>query len=218
MNLNNLSDIFVDENQFQREKLQYLFDKSLYEYDKSQLRKLYSLLRQLELCEYGYCENEVVELTSLAEGITVACDILASDSEISFIFCSDEPCYVMGNRKLISKALLNLLSNAYLHGKGRLITVKTICVGDTSRLEVTNAGGFINTDSRGKGLDFVRNACQQMWGSLLIEQGHYRTRAVMTFRNIEKMSVAPDEEYNPFGLISDRLSPVYVEMFGMKYH
>ena len=123
MNYKNFSAIYTDENQFLREKMQYFFDKSFRENDESHLRNLYISLRQLELCENLHRTMEEIELTSLAESITVACDVLASTSGINFIFCGDEPCYVRGNRRLISKALLNLLSNAYLYGKENLVKI-----------------------------------------------------------------------------------------------
>lgn len=219
MNYKCFSEIYTGENQFLREKMQYLFDKSFREKDEAVLRNLYVALRQLQFSEDVYYKAQPIELTSLAESITVACDILASASGISFIFCGNEPCYIDGNEKLISKALLNLLSNAYLHGKGNLITVKTIGNSDYSRIEVLNGGSFVNTNGNGRGLTFVRNICEKMQGNFLIEQSISNTKAIMTFKSTKRdFNFCDADQIDILSLVSDRLSPAYVEMFGMEYH
>ena len=218
MNYKHFSEIYTDENQFLREKMQYFFDKSFREKDEELLRSLYISLRQLEFCEDYSCSIEQIELTSLAESITVACDILATASGISFIFCGDAPCFISGNRRLISKSLLNLLSNAYLYGTGNLVTVKTVNGNGNSRLEVFSGGSFENINQKGKGISFVRKASKKMNGNFLIEQSVSHTKAIMTFENSRKNHSHSTQQTDILELISDRLSPVCVEMFGMEYH
>lgn len=218
MNYKHFSEIYTDENQFLREKMQYFFDKSFREKDEELLRSLYISLRQLEFCEDYSCGIEQIELTSLAESITVACDILATASGISFIFCGDAPCFISGNRRLISKSLLNLLSNAYLYGTGNLVTVKTVNGNGNSRLEVFSGGSFENINQKGKGISFIRNASKKMNGNFLIEQSVSHTKAIMTFENSRKIYSHSTQQTDILELISDRLSPVCVEMFGMEYH
>lgn len=218
MNYKHFSEIYTDENQFLREKMQYFFDKSFREKDEELLRSLYISLRQLEFCEDYSCSIEQVELTSLAESLTVACDILATASGISFIFCGDAPCFISGNRRLISKSLLNLLSNAYLYGTGNLVTVKTVNGNGNSRLEVFSGGSFENINQKGRGISFVRKASKKMNGNFLIEQSVSHTKAIMTFENSQKTHSHSTQQTDILELISDRLSPVCVEMFGMEYH
>lgn len=219
MNYKHFSEIYTDESQFFREKMQYLFDKSFENKDETLLRTLYISLRQLQFDEDFSFNTESVELTSLAESLTVACDILASPSGISFIFCGDEPCYIDGNQKLISKALLNLLSNAYLYGKGNLVTVKTVSTSDFSRLEVLSGGNFTNINQNGKGLTFVRQVCEKMQGKFLIEQSLSQTKAIMLFKNtLQNITSKSIQQNDILSLVSDRLSPACVEMFGMEYH
>lgn len=218
MNYKCFSEIYTGENQFLREKMQYLFDKSFRERDENLLRGLYVALRRLQFQEDFSYKTESVEMTSLAESITVACDILAAPSGISFIFCGDEPCYIDGNEKLISKALLNLLSNAYLYGKENLVTVKTVKTEDYSRLEVLSGGNFTNINPDGKGLSFVRQACEKMQGNFLIEQSLSHTKVIMAFNNSQSNSHSNSKQTDILSLVSDRLSPACVEMFGMEYH
>ena len=219
MNYKHFSEIYTDETQFLREKMQYLFDKSFENKDETRLRNLYISLRQLQFDENSSSDIELVELTALAESITVACDILASPSGISFIFCGEEPCYIDGNKKLISKALLNLLSNAYLYGKENLITVKTVRTNEFSRLEVLSGGNFTNINQTGKGLSFVRQICEKMQGSFLIEQSLSHTKAIMTFKNSQyNLNSFSTLQTDILSLVSDRLSPACIEMFGMEYH
>lgn len=218
MNYKCLSEIYTCENQFNREKLQYLFDKSFREKDENLLRALYISLRQLQFNEVTIFETEHLELTALAHSLTIACDILASPSGINFIFCGDDICYIEGNQKLISKALLNLLSNAYLYGKENLVTVNAIKTDTHSRLEVLSGGNFTNINPNGKGLTFVRNVCEKLQGSFFIEQSLTHTKAIMTFRNSHRQGKSTTYQADIFSILSDRLSPACVEMFGMEYH
>ncbi len=219
MNYKYFSEIYTSENQFLREKLQYFFDKSFREKDEAVLRNLYVTLRRLQFDADISYNTECVELTQLSEMLTVACDILASTSGISFIFCGNEPCYINGNEKVISKALLNLLSNAYLYGKGNLITVKTVSFNEFSRLEVLSGGSFANTNNVGEGLSYVRKACERMQGSFFIEQSISHTKAIMTFKNSKKdFDFCSIEHTDILSLVNDRLSPACIEMFGMEYH
>ncbi len=219
MNYKCLPEIYTDENHFLREKMQYLFDKSFREKNESDLRNLYVALRRLQFSEDLSFETECVELTSLAESITITCDILAAPTGVSFIFCGDEPCHIEGNGKLISKALLNLLSNAYLYGTKNLVTVKTINNYDYSRIEVLSGGNFTNINEHGKGLSFVRMVCAKMQGNFLIEQSISHTKAIMTFKNFQQdFDLNKIQQTDILSLVSDRLSPACIEMFGMEYH
>lgn len=218
MNYKHFSKIYTDEAQFLREKMQYLFDKSFKNNDEELLRNLYISLRRLQFNENFSDQTEPIELTSLAESVTVACDILASASGISFIFCGNEPCYIDGNKHLISKALLNLLSNAYLYGKENLVTVKTTETSRFSRLEVLSGGNFANINETGKGLSFVHQVCEKLQGKFLIEQTLSHTRAIMLFPNSKSKFNPEPQQTDIFSLVSDRLSPACVEMFGMEYH
>lgn len=219
MNYKYISELYTGENEFLREKMQFLFDKSFREKDENLLRNQYIALRQLQFCEDLSFTPECVNISSLAENITVACDILATPSGVSFIYCGNDSCYIWGSHRLISKALLNLLSNAYLHGKEKLITVKTVETETHSRIEVLSGGSFTQDNSKGKGLHFVRNACEKMNGNFFIEHSISHTKAIMTFEKASGFSQNQSQSsIDILSLISDRLSPACVEMFGMEYH
>lgn len=217
MNYKYFSEIYTSETEFKREKLQFFFDKSFREKDEDLLRNQYVALRQLQFEDKIVFVRECVELSSLAENITIACDILASGSGISFIYCGDGPCYINGNHKLITRAVLNLLSNGYLYGKENLITVNIIKSNTFSRLEVVNGGNPATPVRDGKGLSFVRNICNKLNGKFFIEQTSSHTKAIMLFENSLETK-KPHLTDNFFSLVSDRLSPVCIEMFGMEYH
>lgn len=199
----------------QRERLQLLFDRSFHNGDKAKLREQYKILRQLELNSHIDFENEPVNISALAENITVACDIIVSQTGTSFIYCGNDTSPVLCNPRFITKALLNLLSNAYLYGCENLVTVKTIEMNDFVRLEVQNGGAFLsNTD--GKGLQFVRKVCEKSNSRFFIEQSPTETRATIIFRKTRNYKDLNSIDF--YSLINDRLSPVYVELFGMEYH
>lgn len=218
MNYKHFSDIYTGEREFQREKMQFFFDKSFRDKDEKLLRNQYITLRQFQFQSDLTFEPECVELSSLAESITVACDILSSESGIAFIYCGDGPCYVNGNTQLIAKALLNLLSNAYLYGRGNLVTIKTVESGNCFGIEVLNGGNFIENHKDQKGLPFVRNICKIMNGKFFIEQSLSHTKAVILFEKSNKKLHNASDTLNVPTLIYNRLSPVCVEMFGMEYH
>ena len=115
--------------------------------------------------------------------------------------------------------LLNLLSNAYLYGNGNLVTVKTVETNEVTRLEVLSGGNFTNSNKIGKGLSFVHQVCKKMQGNFLIEQSISHTKAIMIFQNSNsRLNFIPTQQTDVLSLVSDRLSPACVEMFGMEYH
>ena len=218
MNYKLFSDIYTGEREFQCEKMQFLFDKSFRDKDEALLRNQYIALRRLQFMNDMTFEPECVDLSVLTESITIACDILSTESGVSFIYCGEKPCLVNGNSRLITKALLNLLSNAYLYGKEKLITVKTVESGNYYGVEVLNSGCFSESRKAGNGLSFVRSACKKMNGNFFIEQSLSRTKAVMLFPKSASEAVDTNEDDDVFSLVYNRLSPVCVEMFGMEYH
>lgn len=198
-----------------RENLQNLFDRAFLSGDSSDLRENYRALRELELNKFTETAYECVNISALAESLTIACDILTADTGVNFIFCGNNTSPVYGNGRLITKAILNLLSNAYLHGKGRLITVKAVEKSNIVEIHIKNEGRF-HCKKYGKGLNFVHKTCT-LYGNFFIETDFYSTNAVVLIKKVSakncKDFYVPDFcEY-----LSDRLSPVYVEMFGMEY-
>lgn len=197
-----------------RDRLQQLFDRSFNSGDKASLRKNYIFLRQLELNSHIDFPLEAVNISSLAESVTMGCDILLSQTGMSFIFCGNETAPAICNQRFVTKALLNLLSNAYLFGSEKLITVKTIESDSFVQIEVQN-GGYSN-NVYNKGLNFVRQVCYKSNGKFFVMQNTTHTKAVMTF---EKSANYTDvKSTDLYSLINDRLSPLYVELFGMEYH
>ncbi len=217
MNYKYLPHIYTDENSFRREKLQFFFDRSFRENDSDTLRSQYIALRRLQLEHIPDFTAESINLSLLAENITSACDILVSDTGVSFIFLGTSPCFVRGSRRLITLSLVNLLSNAYLYGREKLITVTCTPGNQYSGVEVINGGSPREPVCDGMGLAFVRKCCDAMNGRFLIEQSFARTKAVMLFESSDIRTDKSREE-SCFSLVSDRLSPVCVEMFGMEYH
>ncbi len=199
----------------QREQLQLLFDQCFLTGNKKNLREQYKTLRQMEFNNSCDCPNDIIDISSLAENISVACDILIAETDISIVYCGNKTAPAFCNRRLFIKALLNLISNAYLYGCDNLITIKTIEMSDFIRVEVQSGGIFIN-NNMGNGLNFIRNICKNANGRFFIEQSSTHTRAVMIFEKSRNYDGLNTIDF--YSLINDRLSPVYVELFGMEYH
>ena len=199
----------------QREQLQILFDRCFLNGNKAELREQYRILRQIELNQNIDYDNEIIDISSLTQSISVACDILISETDFSVIYCGNKTSPAFCNQRLFIKALLNLISNAYLYGCENLITVKTIEMSGFIRVEVQSGGAFINSNT-GMGLHLVRNICKNANGKFFIEQSPIVTRAVMIFEKARNYKNLNNVDF--YSLINDRLSPVYVELFGMEYH
>lgn len=199
----------------QREQLQLKFDQCFLNGDKNDLREQYKTLRQIELNHNIDYDNEFIDISSLTQSISVACDILLSETDISIIYCGNKTSPAFCNQRYFTKALLNLISNAYLYGCEKLVTIKTIEMSHFIQIEVQSGGAFIYSNT-GKGLDFVRNICKNANGRFFIEQSPTHTRAVMIFEKARNYKDLNNVDF--YSLINDRLSPVYVELFGMEYH
>lgn len=201
-------------NSIQRENLQDIFDRSFLSDDFEILREYYRKLRRLEFdCDFDYID-EIVDISSLTETLTVACDIVTTDMNIDYIYCGNETSNIPGNSKLLSKAVLNLLSNAFMHGNGHLVTVKTVNKAEFVAVEVQNGGVFENSSKNCCGLDFVRKVCRRHNGKFFVINQKNFVKSIMLLprRKIGgNLSAMPDF----CGLLNDRLSPVYVEFFGL---
>lgn len=218
MNYKHFSEIYTDETAFLREKLQFLFDKSFEEQDESRLRNQYKLLRRLDFNCNPEFSPEAVNISLLCDSITSAFDIFASDNGKSFIYCGNSTCSVYGNHRLVTKAILNLLSNAYLYGNNSLVTTKTIEAGNYIKIEIINGGelGALSHDKNG--LSYVRRICRLLEGHFFIESKQDSVKAIMMLQKCDKFTSPYPEGYTFAELLSDRLSPLYVEIFGMEYH
>lgn len=207
----------MEYNHCVRENLQNLFDKAFISGNNGELRQHYRALRNIETEHFSEKAREKVNVSSLIENLTTACDILISGTGMSFVFCGNDTSHIYINGKALTKAFLNLLSNAYLHGKGGLITVKTIENDKHIKIEVKNEGIF-HCVNYGKGLSFVQRLCTHSGGAFFIETDLFSTNAVMIIRKAPATDCK--DFYSPdfYEYLNDRLSPVYVEMFGMEYH
>lgn len=218
MNYNSDSYFSVKERERLREELQLLFDRSFRENDLNLLRSQYRILRALEFATGLDYIPEKIDISSLCRNITSACDILARDNDCNFIYCGNDTAPILGNTRLVTKAVLNLLSNAYLYGTEKLITVKTLEEQEIIKIEVQSGGTFQSTANEGKGLAFVRRVCDKMNGRFFVETDADYSRAIMIFNKNIGSPALDTRQIDFHYLINDRLSPIYIEMYGMQYH
>lgn len=200
-----------------RENLQNLFDKAFISGNNNNLREYYRQLRSMELTHTHTRKSEYINISSLIENITLACDILISGTGISFVFCGNETSHIRGNSKEITKAILNLLSNAYLYSSGKLITIKAIEIAEYIKIEIKNEGSFC-CEKYGRGLSFVQKLCTQLGGAFFVETDLFSTTAIMLMKKAPTTDCKGFNSPDFYEYLNDRLSPVYIEMFGMEYH
>lgn len=202
------------ENFESRENLQDLFDASFIKMDLESLRTNYQSLRKLELNTPLKATTESIDISSLVENLTLACDIICAENGTSFIYCGNDTSIIKGNQKLITKAILNLLSNSFLYGNGNLVTVKTIEKQDFISIEIQSSGNLSQEIKFGDGLKYVQNVCNSLNGHFFILTDLLSVKSIMLFpksRQFKGIARVPDF----CELLNDRLSPVYVEFFGI---
>lgn len=208
----------------QRESLQTLFDNSFNDGDREQLRKHYRDLRSLEF----QCEMKntgiFIDISNLTQNLTVACDIVTADNGKNFVYCGNDVSPVACNPRLISKALLSLMSNAYIYSSERLTVTKTIECKNFIKIEVKSGGQFqFGRYENRNGLRFVNKVCLAHGGRLIIESEKYSSSAIMMIDKSADYSKHgnsfPDKTLQStpdfYELLKDRLSPVYTEFFGI---
>ncbi len=201
----------------ERENLQELFDASFVKNDLKTLRTNYQTLRKLELNVPLDFSLENLDISFLVENLTIACDIICAENGTSFIYCGDSTSPARANQKLITKAILNLLSNAFLYGHGNLITVKTIEKLDFVQIEIQNSGCLKNNFNFSDGLKYVQKICNSLNGHFFMCTDLLSVKSIMIIpksNNFKDIATTPDF----CEILSDRLSPVYVEFFGTEYH
>lgn len=199
----------------ERENLQELFDTSFIRNDLKSLRIGYRELRSLELQSPLNFFFENIDISTLVENLTIACDIICTENDASFVYCGNSTSIAKANQRLLTKAILNLLSNAFLYRQGNLITVKTVEKQHFISIEIQNAGHLKDDFTFKNGLNYVNNICNELNGHFFLSADLLSVKAVMlipTSHDSKKVSTTPDF----CEILSDRLSPVYIEFFGIK--
>lgn len=193
-----------------REELQENFSSALLEDDVLFLHTLYSKLRKLNRNTLN-TETECVDLSDLAENICIAADILLRESGKTVVFCGNDTSPVYGNRQVLTKAILEGLGNACIFGKGSLITLKTCEHKNFVSAEIQSLGEFSRCD--GEGIKFIRNAVKTFDGEMFTVSTHGYSSLVLTLK--KSNNIKPLENRSFIDLVSDRLSPVFIELYGI---
>ena len=200
----------LENSNFLRDELQDEFTVAFKNEDMSFIQSLYGKLRILNR-QAEYFETESVDITDLAENICLASDILLNNSGKSVIFCGNDVSAVLGNRQILTKAILEAISNACIFGKGGLITVKTQEHKKFVTLEVQSMGAF--KFRGGDGLSFMRKAVRKSGGEMLIVSHKEYSATVFKFK--KSGNIRPSRNRSFIDLVSDRLSPVFIELYGV---
>lgn len=195
-----------------REELQENFSSALLDDDILFLHTLYSKLRKLNRNALN-AETECVDLSDLSENICIAADILLRESGKTVVFCGNETSPVFGNRQILTKAILEAIGNACIFGKGSLITLKTREHKNFVSAEIQNMGNF-SFGNEGEGLGFIRRAVKRFDGEMFTVSANGYSSVVLTFK--KSNSIRPLENRSFIDLVSDRLSPVFIELYGVQ--
>lgn len=205
-----------------RNELQESFDCAFLCQDCLQLGKLYSRLKILNRTNVNY-SKECVDISDLTENVALASDILLREMGKSVIFCGNDISPVLGNRQFLTKAILEIVSNACIFGDSSLIVVKTAECREHAYIEIQSLGNF---SFCGGGFDYVNSVVKEFGGSFFTVHEKETTTFTLTLRPLKKckkiisvpdgksqISVAENPTF--LDLVSDRLSPVFVEIYGV---
>ncbi|MCH5171065.1 MAG: hypothetical protein J1F24_07245 [Oscillospiraceae bacterium] len=193
-----------------REELQENFSSALLEDDVLFLHTLYSKLRKLNRNTLN-TETECVDLSDLSENICIASDILLRESGKTVVYCGNETSPVFSNRQVLTKAILEAIGNACIFGKGSLVTLKTCEHKNFVSAEIQSMGEFLN--NHGEGLNFIRNAVKTFDGEMFTVSSRGYSSLVLTLK--KSNNIKPLENRSFIDLVSDRLSPVFIELYGI---
>lgn len=193
-----------------REELNENFSSAIIKGDIYSLQTLYSRLKRLNRNITNF-ETECVDLSDLAENVCIASDIILRDSGKTVVFCGNETSPVFSNRQILTKTILEAIGSACIFGKCSLITVKTREHKHFVSAEIQCAGKFLPQNS--KSLEFIKKAVNKFDGEALTVYGKEYSSVSLTFKKTNKLNPTPNANF--IDLVSDRLSPVFVELYGL---
>lgn len=200
----------MENNEKMREELQDKFTLAFESEDIDELQKFYGKLKRINR-NTDFFETESVDISDLAENICISADILLRENGKSVIFCGNDVSSVFGNRQILTKAILEAISNAILHGNSSLITIKLCEYKDYITLGVQNMGQF--KFNGGEGIKFIRSAIKKLGGDTVILSNCEYSSVI--FKLKKSGNICPSPNPNFIDLVCDRLSPVYIELYGV---
>lgn len=193
-----------------REELNENFSSAIIKGDIYSLQTLYSRLKRLNRNITNF-ETECVDLSDLAENVCIASDIILRDSGKTVVFCGNDVSPVFSNRQILTKAVLEAVGCACIYGKSSLITIKTQEHRLFVSAEIQCGGKFLQSDS--KNLKFIKNAMEKFDGKAVNVYSRDFSSLVLTFKKSNDLRPMPNKSF--IDLVTDRLSPVFVELYGM---
>lgn len=194
-----------------RDELHESFASAFEKNDILSLQKFYRQLKVLNR-KANYFDIEAVDISNLAENISLATDILVNQNGKTVIFCGNEVSSVLGNRQFLTKAILEMISNAIFYGLGSLITVKCYEKSDNIFLCVQSLGEF-NFTEKSDGINYIRKSAKIFDGRFVIFTGEDCSSQILV---LKKAYISTTEKNPTFlELVNDRLSPVYIELYGV---
>lgn len=206
-----------------RDKLQRVFDSILFcecENREEKLSAAFTLLRKTDNLDFPKtpCEYKI-NLSTLTENLVFCCDAVLCESGKRIIFLSDEnDIYISADPKVITRAILNAVSNAVGYSDGDYIAVTLAEVGENAVISFENPGDFDiqrylrSLDGTG-GLSFISKTARLYNGCMLMCSGGGRTTFLFS---LPANGTAGMPEYRTPDideLLFDRLGAVYEALY-----
>ncbi len=206
-----------------REKLQRLFDEILLSECENREEKLsaaFTLLRKTDNLDFpkAPCKYRI-NLSTLTANLVFCCDIVLCESKKRLIFLSDEnEIYISADPKIVTRAILNAISNAVGYSHGGFISVSLYSVGENAALSFENSGDFNiseylrSLDGTG-GLSFISKTARLYNGCMLMCSDNGKTSLLFSFPVSDAPNTPEYRTPETDELLFDRLGAVYEALY-----
>jgi len=206
-----------------REELQNVFDEILLpecENREEKLKAAFYLLRKTDNLDFPKhpCEHRI-NLSLLTENLIFCCDAVLCESEKRIIFLSDEnDIYISADPKIVTRAILNAVSNAVGYSRGDFIGITLTRVGKSAVLSFESSGEFDIPDylralGGTGGISFISKTVRHSGGCMLMCSDGGKTSFLFSLP-IKNTAGLPEYRVPDIDeLLFDRLGVIYEALY-----
>lgn len=206
-----------------REKLQAVFDEIILSdctCKEILLKSAFFLLRKINNLDFPEkpCKYKC-NLTQLAENLVFCCDAVLCESEKRLIFLTDsDDIFTLADPKLITRAILNAVSNSVKYSHGDYIGICLERIGDRAVFSFESSGDFPidnyfhSLDGRG-GLNFISKTAKFYNGCMLMNSDGEKTSFLFSIPIVNADDFPEYRTPDIDELLFDRLGVIYEALY-----
>lgn len=211
-----------------RESLQEVFNRILFSECESREKKLkaaFSLLSKVDNLDFPErtCEYKI-NISLLAETLVFCCDaVLCEDGRRVIFLSGSDDIYIKADPKIVTRAILNAVSNAVGYSDGDCAAVILEKVGESAVLTFQSSGDFAVSNylrSLGGtgGLSFISKVVRHYGGCMLMRSDGGRTSFVFSLPAYNAHGLPEYEVPQADELLFDRLGAIYEALYRLTFN